>query len=269
MLDIDSIIVEPRKRSVGDITELAESITALGLLNPVTVIVKESATKILSDDKATILVAGARRLAACKSLGWTEIEANIVELYDLDIELAEIDENLIRMELTALDRAEQRERRKWIYEQKYPGSEQEGRPQKNAEKVSTFADDAAEKTNQTSRTVRADVAIARGIPEKLREEIRGTDMEDSREDLRALARVKDDPVAQKKAVKAVQTGEAKNLRDALKTDKPPTRSATDDALDILASTLLCHPDQDRLLNDLAFFKSKPLEVGKLIWRLKR
>jgi len=59
MLDIDSIIVEPRKRSVGDTSELAESITALGLLNPVTVIIKESATKILSDEKDTILVAGA------------------------------------------------------------------------------------------------------------------------------------------------------------------------------------------------------------------
>ena len=65
-----------------------------------------------------VLVAGARRLAACKQLGWTEIPATVVELYDIDLELAEIDENLIRMELTALDRAEQLERRKWIFGQK-------------------------------------------------------------------------------------------------------------------------------------------------------
>ena len=113
------------------------------------------------------------------------------------------------------------------------------------------------------------IAIAEGIPLKLRDEIRGTNMEDSKEDLKALARAKTNPAAQKKAVEAVKTGEAKNLRDALKSDKPPTRSATDDALDTLTSTLLRHPDQDRLLQDLEFFKSKPLEVGKLIWRLKR
>ena len=43
-------------------------------------------------------------------------------------------------------------------------------------------------------------------------------MEDSREDLRALARAKDDPTAQKKAVGAVKSDEVKNLRAALKPD---------------------------------------------------
>ena len=42
----------------------------------------------------------------------------MVELYDIDIELAEIDENIIREDLTALDRGEQLERRKWIFNQK-------------------------------------------------------------------------------------------------------------------------------------------------------
>ena len=65
-----------------------------------------------------VLVAGARRLAACKSLGWSEIPATVVELNDIDLELAEIDENLIREDLTALERGEQLLRRKWIFGQK-------------------------------------------------------------------------------------------------------------------------------------------------------
>ena len=39
----------------------------------------------------------------------------MVELYDLDLELAEIDENLIREDLTVLERGEQLSRRKYVY----------------------------------------------------------------------------------------------------------------------------------------------------------
>ena len=60
--------------------------------------------------------------------------------------------------------------------------------------------------------INREIAVADGIPQKIRDEIRGTSMEDSREDLAALARAKDDPAAQKKAVEAVKSGEAKNLR---------------------------------------------------------
>jgi hypothetical protein len=68
-------------------------------------------------------------------------------------------------------------------------------------------------------------------------------MEDSRTDLQALARAKDDPAAQKRAVEAVKSEGAKNLRAALKQPpKPPTQNATDMALDELATCLLEHPD---------------------------
>ena len=120
------------------------------------------------------------------------------------------------MELTALERAEQLQRRKWIYEQKFPQTKKGGIPNQSVN--ISFSNDAADKTGQTARTVQADVAIAKGIPAKIRDEIRGTDMEDNREELRLLARAKADPAAQKKAVAAVKSGEAKNLRAAL---KPP------------------------------------------------
>ena len=63
---IDRIFVGPRtRRDMGDIAALAASIGDLGLLNPITV------------DEDGRLLAGARRLAACKLLGWTEIPVTV------------------------------------------------------------------------------------------------------------------------------------------------------------------------------------------------
>ena len=56
---IDDIIIKRRIRnSLGDLTYLMESIGKYGLLNPITV----------TDNLE--LIAGYRRLQACKALGW-------------------------------------------------------------------------------------------------------------------------------------------------------------------------------------------------------
>lgn len=67
------------------------------------------------------------RLTACKHLGWKEIEANVVD-YNSEIlsELAEIDENLIRNELTQFDKSIQTSRRKEIYEILHPKTKHGG-----------------------------------------------------------------------------------------------------------------------------------------------
>lgn len=54
------------RRDLGDIDTLAASIEDIGLLNPVTV------------DADGRLLAGARRLKACKRLGWKTITVNVV-----------------------------------------------------------------------------------------------------------------------------------------------------------------------------------------------
>lgn len=90
---IADIVVRDRKRSASDTTSLAASIKQLGLLNPITI--KPDGT----------LIAGLNRLEACKSLGWEEIEVSIADLDELNAELAEIDENIARSDLTAIQRA--------------------------------------------------------------------------------------------------------------------------------------------------------------------
>jgi len=88
-LSICDVVVAPNRRSVDEVKvrELADSIREVGLLNPITV----------TPDKH--LVAGAHRLEACRSLGWTEIECTVLDGSALLLQLAEIDENLIRSEL--------------------------------------------------------------------------------------------------------------------------------------------------------------------------
>ena len=66
-LPVEAIRVGQRvRRDLGDIDALAQSIADIGLLNPITV------------DENGHLLAGARRLAACKRLGLKTIEVRIV-----------------------------------------------------------------------------------------------------------------------------------------------------------------------------------------------
>ena len=60
------IVGERHRRDMGDIDGLAASIAEIGLLNPITI------------DENGRLLAGARRLAACKQLGLEQIEVRIV-----------------------------------------------------------------------------------------------------------------------------------------------------------------------------------------------
>lgn len=87
---IQDIKIKSRIRiDTGDISDLMESISKYGLLNPITV----------TEDFE--LLAGFRRLEACKTLGMTEIECNVVNVESrIDKLFIEADENLTRKDLT-------------------------------------------------------------------------------------------------------------------------------------------------------------------------
>jgi ParB family chromosome partitioning protein len=71
MRPIDSIIVGERMRkNMGDLARLAASIRRLGLLHPIVV------------DPDGRLLAGGRRLEACKLLGWLFVPVTVVEADD-------------------------------------------------------------------------------------------------------------------------------------------------------------------------------------------
>lgn len=87
---IQDIKIKSRIRiDTGDISDLMESISKFGLLNPITV----------TEDFD--LIAGFRRLEACKALGMTEIECNVVAIHSkIDRLFIEADENLTRKDLS-------------------------------------------------------------------------------------------------------------------------------------------------------------------------
>ena len=93
LLPLDAINAAGHPRAdLGDLARLAESMRAVGLLQPVVV------------DEWGNLVAGRRRLAAAKLLGWSDIPALVMAFADDAAALAAFrDENIQRKPLTAAE----------------------------------------------------------------------------------------------------------------------------------------------------------------------
>lgn len=104
-LYIADIEVGARKRKLDEskVQSLAESFTSIGQLQPITVSRGNYGTYRL--------IAGLHRLEAAKSIGWQSIQATEFEGDEVAVELAEIDENLMRNDLTVLERGEHLARR--------------------------------------------------------------------------------------------------------------------------------------------------------------
>lgn len=159
-VDVNLISTVGRIRGTNEaqVAALVDSIAAVGLLNPVTVY-RRQITRSGETVDGYALIAGGHRLEACKRLGLAEIEATIVDLDEPHRVLAECDENLCGTTLTAAERAEFTARRKWAYEQIHPETVN-GRNQhsdRDGKVVQpSFADDQADKTGKTARSVRRD-----------------------------------------------------------------------------------------------------------------
>jgi ParB family chromosome partitioning protein len=102
-VDINNIKIASRIRlQTIRIEELAADIKKNGLLNPITVMknIDCKGSKNLSGEEYQLL-AGLRRLRAAQSLGWTEIEVNIVTAADAEAALnIEYSENIQREQFT-------------------------------------------------------------------------------------------------------------------------------------------------------------------------
>ena len=78
------------RKDLGNLEPLQQSISQVGLINPVLI------------DEQGKLVAGYRRLSACRNLGWEEIEATVVTLEGDELQMLEVEvaENLHRKDFT-------------------------------------------------------------------------------------------------------------------------------------------------------------------------
>src|SRR6516162_9573995 len=94
-VDLDVIDVVKRQRPIDNetVARLAESIRAIGLRTPITVRYFADRKSADGTTDSYVLVAGAHRLAAVKSLGWEKIDCIEVSDNDIDAERWEIAEN--------------------------------------------------------------------------------------------------------------------------------------------------------------------------------
>ncbi|MFW5814503.1 MAG: ParB N-terminal domain-containing protein [Spirochaetota bacterium] len=95
-IELDDVIIRKRvRKNLGDLSSLMESMRKHGLLNPIVI------------NNRNELVAGHRRTEAARRLGWTTIEARIVDNdEDVDLVEMEIEENTQRKNLTTDELAE-------------------------------------------------------------------------------------------------------------------------------------------------------------------
>jgi DNA modification methylase len=111
----------------------------------------------------------------------------------LKADLAEIDENLIRQELSVLERAECLKKRKEIYEIMYPvpakGGPGRGHKEKQRNNFYPFSIDAAQKLGRSRRTIDHEIQISNNIPSDLKQMILNTDLADNKVELLQLARL--------------------------------------------------------------------------------
>jgi hypothetical protein len=106
---IEGIQIGERHRALSEdaVARLAASLRDIGLRQPITIRVAD--LMVIDGDEVEgvpVLVAGAHRLAAAKSLGWSHIDCIEVDDDAIKAEMWEIAENLHRLDLTKEQRDE-------------------------------------------------------------------------------------------------------------------------------------------------------------------
>jgi len=222
-IKISDIDDSGRIRSVDrDHSELiAISMKEIGPKQPITVRPTPGASKPYR------LVIGAHRLDAFGLNGWNELEQGkhfvIEEMTEDQAKLAEIDENLARHELNALDRALFLLERKRVYETLHPetkhGGERksqtlrlDGKPQTLRLYRERFSRNAAKKLGLSERAVQLSVDLASKLDPQAIKALRGTKLERNQRELLAIAEL--EPEQQRAVAGLIGAGSAKTSAQA-------------------------------------------------------
>ncbi|SFD74045.1 chromosome partitioning protein, ParB family [Bosea sp. CRIB-10] len=217
LADIASIDASDRLRPVDEAHArwIAASMNEGGLIEPIIV-------RLHPTGNGLKLVAGAHRLRGGQINGDSQIAAIMIEATDDEARQIEIDENLARRELTALERAEFLAERKRTYERLHPEAAhgKAKKPRKGAASAkdanfasfAAFAKDAAKQVGLSVRAVQLATQIAAGLSPEAVILIRGTKIADNQAQLQALAAL--DPADQVKVAREIAEGRATNLAKA-------------------------------------------------------
>lgn len=221
MVDIDDIILPKkltRRINPERVDALAESMKRIGQKHAVTI----------SEDM--VLIAGNHRIAAARAIGWKQIRADVVPTDDIVNELIAIDENLIREELTALEKSEHLKRRNALLvalgERALPGNPGENRSQvevevkgKGKKKTVSVVKDNTKKTTGdmahdvgiSERALQSLLQVANSIDAEVKEIIANHEVANNMSELTRLARLP--PTEQKKLAEQLIGGKIKTIKE--------------------------------------------------------
>lgn len=208
IIPITKIIV-PQGQEAQAVSELVESIHQFGVLNPITVTPKFK------------IIAGRKRLAAAKVAGLKAVPVHIISLSNIQNRIVEIDENLVRIELTYLARGELLMEKKELLlsqgEITKRGGDRKSKKIKaqnlRADPTKSFSEKMAKDMKLSKRVIEEEVNLAKKLEPSVRDEIRGTPTADSKTELRILSQ--QDKKTQMKAAQLIGHGKAKTVREAL------------------------------------------------------
>ncbi|MBY6243922.1 ParB N-terminal domain-containing protein [Methylosinus sp. Sm6] len=225
---LDEIDASNRLRPINPphVELIAASIELQGLSQPIVVRPRSPEE---GEGLPYILVVGGHREAALRSIGWKELTVDkhvlIRDLDPLEARLVEIDENIARHELNALDRALFLLERKEVYEQKRMSALGRGGDRKSTkfrEKINSqsfridfserFTEDAANRTGYSERAIQQAIAFARRLDAEAIAAIRGTPLERNQSELIQLA--EETPEQQRALATLIKSGEAKTIGQA-------------------------------------------------------
>lgn len=180
-IPIDKITIPTRLREIdeGKVVQLAESISLVGLLNPI----------IINEDH--ILIAGNHRLQAHRLLEKDSIETKIISNDSVLCQLCEVDENLIRNDLNTIQMGEHIVKREELLTEMGLRA-QSGDNQYKSQGAVTVSGaftsaKMAERSHISERSFRRNKQIVQGLSESVRDRLRHTEYADSTSSLLALS----------------------------------------------------------------------------------
>jgi len=168
------------------------------------------------------MIAGLHRLEAAKLLGWETIEAQEFEGDVVAAELAEIDENLMRNDLTVLEQGEHLARRQELVGFSRGGDRRSSafsNPQNEGLKTTT---EIAHDIGLSKQTAERRMQVARNIVPEVKDAIRNTEIANSTTQLLELARLA--PEKQVEVAKGIAEG-ASSIAEFIKSIDGQKREA--------------------------------------------
>lgn len=180
-INITDIEIGLRKRKLdeGKVHSIADSFLQIGQLQPITV---------ARENGNYYLIAGLHRLEAAKLLDWQTIDAVEFEGDPVAVELAEIDENLMRNDLTVLEQGEHLARRQELVGWKN-GMNQYTVGGGEIVSLPKSTHEIAKEIGLTERSAQHRMQAARNIVPEVKDAIRNTEIADSTTQLLELARL--------------------------------------------------------------------------------